>query len=525
MNIKSKVLSKLLAIVAGVVLVIAPSFTGTVVAKADEPITVTSSATGNVAFIGDGSAGGDGELCVTKDALWTFSDGALTIDLDAIAKAYPGVNSLFITSGSAGGCRSSLTSLEIVQNNQKIKNLQIDYNVFKNSKFTPGTNVLQSVTFPDGLESLVIGDEAFKQTGTNASTLASVKFPKGLRSLQIGEQAFAQKPDNSETDNCALTSIDFPEGLEKLEIADSAFGQVCANNTLESVTFPNGLKVLSIGDDAFQQVADSGSNALQAVAFPAGLQTLTIGGNAFAQNAEEDNALQAVAFPAGLQSLAIDYSAFYQTAYTGNNALENFIFGMDNTDDATAIYLGPDITTLVTFDGENPVTTSPSWSWLGEAGDTSSWTNIDGESATYPLTEAETVPLYRLYNRVSGEHLYTSDAEEAKNLPVEAPDWVSEGDAWVSPAFGEPVYRLYNPILGDHHYSKDQNEINTLVAEHGWKVEIQAWFSFGSQPLYRLYNPLAAVGSHHFTRDAHEAQTLDSDTDWQYEGISWYGLM
>jgi hypothetical protein len=562
MNIRSKIFSKLLAIVSGVVLVIVPSFTGTVVAHADDPIRVD----GNVAYIEQSMA-----LCSTHGALWTFDGGALTINLDAIAAATSDVNSVVIESSATGGdesgqrCKNEYTSLNIVQVNDNIQMLTIADGTFYQGKETSTVPALKSVTFPSGLLKVVIGDDAFRQfasTGAGDNTLESVQFAKGLKELKIGNNAFYQNADEG---NNALKSITFPEGLERLVIGDGAFvqsaslgsnaltsvtfplglevleiesdafyqwtGNGSGNNALTSVTFPLGLKSLIIGDQAFTQYSINGNNALTSATFPAGLTTLVIGSEAFGQRSNNgNNALKSVAFPDNIEDLSIEFAAFAQKAINGNNALENFIFGTDKApgNGSDSVELEENITCLIVGEGSACTSTVP-WTWIGEDNtdiETAWGANLTAASTkSYSLAKVATVPLYRLYNRVSGEHLYTKDAYEAYILPIEAPDWKSEGDAWVSPTFGKEVFRLYNPILGDHHYTADQHEIDVLTAEHGWVVEKQAWLSFGSQPLYRLYNPFAAVGSHHFTRDSNEATTLDHETDWQYEGVSWFGLM
>ena len=85
------------------------------------------------------------------------------------------------------------------------------------------------------------------------------------------------------------------------------------------------------------------------------------------------------------------------------------------------------------------------------------------------------------------------------------------------------VYRLYNPGSGDHLYTTDANE-HAVLATAGWEQEGEAFESDPAKgmPVYRLYNPNLLVGSHHFTTDANEYRTLCSG-DWKDEGIAWYG--
>lgn len=138
---------------------------------------------------------------------------------------------------------------------------------------------------------------------------------------------------------------------------------------------------------------------------------------------------------------------------------------------------------------------------------------------------AEAKSMYRLYNQWTGEHLYTADANERKQLV--AVGWTAEGDAWDAPAKSStPVWRLYNPYVpgGDHHYTKDKAEYDALK-KAGWRQEGLAWYSDDArgEALFRLYNPYAQTGTHHYTVDTHERNEL-AKLGWNYEGIAWYGV-
>jgi len=81
------------------------------------------------------------------------------------------------------------------------------------------------------------------------------------------------------------------------------------------------------------------------------------------------------------------------------------------------------------------------------------------------INEGRDGTMYRLYNKNSGEHFYTSGLNEANNL--KSSGWDYEGYAWVAPTTGNPVHRLYNPNAGDHHYTVGTLEKNNLI-EAGW---------------------------------------------------------
>ena len=123
----------------------------------------------------------------------------------------------------------------------------------------------------------------------------------------------------------------------------------------------------------------------------------------------------------------------------------------------------------------------------------------EGHATTSELVKTEVVysgmRMYRLYNRYTGEHFYTSSTVECDSLT--SVGWNYEGVGWTAPLSGDPVYRLYNPYVsgGDHHYTLSEKERDSLVAV-GWRYEGVGWRSAPSKsgvPLYRQYNPFATT--------------------------------
>lgn len=128
------------------------------------------------------------------------------------------------------------------------------------------------------------------------------------------------------------------------------------------------------------------------------------------------------------------------------------------------------------------------------------------------IADAGSGAVYRLYNRYSGDHLYTKDIAEAKK--AQANGWIYEGIAWSSPEKGAPVYRLYAPQSGLHHYTVSEKERDGLM-DLGWKDEGIAFLSGGSNPVYRLYNPNS--GGHILSADRKEHDAL-TKAGWVCEG-------
>lgn len=135
--------------------------------------------------------------------------------------------------------------------------------------------------------------------------------------------------------------------------------------------------------------------------------------------------------------------------------------------------------------------------------------------------QAET-PIYRLYNRSTGKHLYTRDVNE-KNVLYEQHGWGYEGVGWYAPDNGVPVYRLYNPSLKNHLYTSDTNEVRILTSRHGWRQDNNGrpvFYSGGRIPIYRVYNA-SLNGRHHWTTDANEYNVLPRH-GWRQEGVKFY---
>lgn len=143
------------------------------------------------------------------------------------------------------------------------------------------------------------------------------------------------------------------------------------------------------------------------------------------------------------------------------------------------------------------------------------------------------VPILRLYNPNSGEHLFTMRGAEVEVLCHIG--WRYEGSAWEVPKppsadwYPNPekyrtVYRIYNSIAGEHFYTSSLYEKNSVLKHSGWLDDGDFfWFptvTKGGSPVYRLYNPNATVGSHHYTMSAFERDNLVK-LGWRYEGVAW----
>ncbi|EKF50636.1 hypothetical protein [Lactococcus garvieae] len=152
-----------------------------------------------------------------------------------------------------------------------------------------------------------------------------------------------------------------------------------------------------------------------------------------------------------------------------------------------------------------------------------------GITVSAQSADAAQTNVYRLYNKVSMEHLYTADKYEYDNLPKLSKDWKREGINFQSyntnQANTKAVNRVYNPRSGEHIYTQDTNEVRVLTSRYGWRSEGVAFYSpkTSSKPVYRVFNPGAGLGAHFVTGDGYEKNSLVS-RGWKYEGIAWYAI-
>lgn len=175
-------------------------------------------------------------------------------------------------------------------------------------------------------------------------------------------------------------------------------------------------------------------------------------------------------------------------------------------------------------------------------------TNSDALGDVSVQADAQTAegeaPIYRMYNKTSGEHFYTGVFKEAMSL-VKA-GWNYEKVAWYSAdkdkeyvlddggkVTAEPLHRLYNPYSGDHHYTLSEDEKDELV-DKGWKSEGIAFYVFDPKRIaevnlgtkdgemaqvLREYNPNAKTGTHNYTMSEDEHAGLVKK-GWKDEGTA-----
>ncbi|MRR11478.1 hypothetical protein EG835_03150 [bacterium] len=139
--------------------------------------------------------------------------------------------------------------------------------------------------------------------------------------------------------------------------------------------------------------------------------------------------------------------------------------------------------------------------------------------------------VYRLYNKVTGEHFYTSNIDEKHALLKQIPtDWVYEGVGYEfdGDLAVDPLYRFYNLKNGTHFYTASTEEMERVKSTlgHVYKYEGPAFNVsktevYGAK-VYRFYNK--RTGSHFYTANESEKYMVINKlgSTYTFEGQAYY---
>lgn len=128
--------------------------------------------------------------------------------------------------------------------------------------------------------------------------------------------------------------------------------------------------------------------------------------------------------------------------------------------------------------------------------------------------EDDVPQVYRMFNKDTGSHFYTSHAPEAYHVATTAYDTFGyDGTAFYLDGGEVPLYRYYNPTTGAHFYTLDQSEGATFIYE-GVAFGVES----SGDPVYRLLN--TNNDSHFYTADQAEIDSLGEH--YLFEGIAFY---
>ena len=159
----------------------------------------------------------------------------------------------------------------------------------------------------------------------------------------------------------------------------------------------------------------------------------------------------------------------------------------------------------------------------------------NSETATLSVTSYNKVPLYRFSRNDNPSHFFTAVEEEKNIVLSELGDYFTlEGVSHYVVAQQKlttvPVYRMYNNLSGAHFYTASEIEMQNVLATldyfslEGVAFYVFLWPEQGTLPVYRFYVP--ETGSHFFTINEGEKNALvnSGQQTMVYEGIAWYAF-
>ena len=159
--------------------------------------------------------------------------------------------------------------------------------------------------------------------------------------------------------------------------------------------------------------------------------------------------------------------------------------------------------------------------------------NIQKWLAADPITGTSQTrtPVYRFFNRVTGAHFYTANAQERDQVIATYPAFQYENVAFYASTQMQqgldPVFRFFNRNTSAHFSTIDAFERNQVKIYYpGFIDEGIAWYAAttavnGTVPIFRFFNE--QTGAHFYTINiAERDQVITKYPFFKYEGVGYY---
>jgi hypothetical protein len=144
--------------------------------------------------------------------------------------------------------------------------------------------------------------------------------------------------------------------------------------------------------------------------------------------------------------------------------------------------------------------------------------------------------VYRFFDTTSGVHFYTNSEAERDSVQENLPNYNFEGASYASVdsltgsgAESVPVYRFFNTVTGARLYTTNEVERDDIIDRlPDFRFEGQAFAAYNSEvegtiPIYRFFNP--TLGAHFFTpSEAERDDIIENLPDYQFEGVGYYAF-
>ena len=147
-------------------------------------------------------------------------------------------------------------------------------------------------------------------------------------------------------------------------------------------------------------------------------------------------------------------------------------------------------------------------------------------------------PLYRFHRKDNNSHFFTAIEAEKDAVIANLPSsiWTLEGVSHhvllSQPAGALPVFRLFNKVSGSHFYTMTVSERDHVLSTmpQVFSLEGTAFFALsgpveGALPVYRFY--ASKTGSHFFTISEAEKDWIVANiapSQLRLEGIAWWAF-
>jgi hypothetical protein len=167
--------------------------------------------------------------------------------------------------------------------------------------------------------------------------------------------------------------------------------------------------------------------------------------------------------------------------------------------------------------------------------------SIDPQDLEYIGPNAAVTPnrdsiVYRFFDTTSGVHFYTASEAERDIVQEDLPNYNFEGASYASVdsltgsgAESVPVYRFFNTVTGARLYTTNQVERDAIINDlPDFRFEGQAFAAYnteveGTIPIYRFFNP--TIGAHFFTpSEAERDSIIENLPDYDFEGVAYYAF-
>ena len=136
----------------------------------------------------------------------------------------------------------------------------------------------------------------------------------------------------------------------------------------------------------------------------------------------------------------------------------------------------------------------------------------------------------RLFNSLTGKHLFSAIQSEIDYLVGGDVGWSNEGISYAAPQSPTAdVHRFFVSTENRHFYTATQSEKDIIISRMSdFVYEGVAYSAYsvddypmGAVPVIRYFNPL--IKSHLYSTSPEEQNILDQDSNWINEGLAWYG--